>query len=82
MLVRAKGETLEAGACVLTPACEDGFVMTVVDGNGVFGENNVAVGVANFSDTNEGVSKGGHTVAGIVSVVWELGQVELMIPDE
>ena len=67
----------EAGACVLTPTSQDGFVMTVVDGDGVFGEYDIAVGVDFFSNTNEGVSKGGHAVAGPGVVVWELGQAEL-----
>ena len=47
-MVRAKGEMPEAGACVLTPTSQDGFVMTVVDGDGVFGENDIAVGVDFF----------------------------------
>ena len=43
----------------------------------MFGKDNVAVGVVTFSNANEGVSKGGHAVAGPGVVVWELGQAEL-----
>ena len=76
MLVRAKGELPETGAGVFAPASEDGFVKTVVDGDGVFGEDDLAVGVAKFANANEGVGKNGHDVAGPGGVVWELGQVE------
>ena len=76
MLVGAKGESPETGAGVLAPAGEDGFVETIVDGDGVFGKNNLAIGVAKFANADEGVGKGGHDVAGTGGVAWELGQVK------
>ena len=76
MLVGAKGESPEMGAGVLAPAGENGFVETVVDGDGVFREDDFAIGVAKFANADEGVGKSGHDVAGPGGVVWELGQVE------
>jgi len=55
------------------PASEDGFVMTVVDGDRVLGEEDVAVGVAEFTYANEGGSKRWHDVAESGCVIWELG---------
>jgi len=63
----------EAGVCVLMPASDDGFVMTVVDGDRVLGEEDVAVGVAEFTYANEGGSKRWHDVAESGCVIWELG---------
>ena len=79
MAVRARGETPEARACVLAPASEDGFVMTVVDSDGVIVENDVAVGFATFANANEGVIKCEHDEARPDGVVWELGQVKLAV---
>ena len=54
---------LEVGPCVLAPTSEDGFAVMVVDSGVVLGEDDFAVGVTYFTDTNDRGRKGGHDVA-------------------
>ena len=76
MLVGLEGEMLEVGGGVFTPASEDGFILVVIDGDGVFGERGGAAGIAKFANTNEGVGEVGHDVSRFGGTGWKLGEVQ------
>ena len=61
---------------MLAPAGENGVAVDVVDGDGILGEYDSAIGIAEFADSNEGVSEGRHDVAGSGGVRWELGEIQ------
>ena len=61
---------------MLVLASEYGFALGVVDSDGMLGKNNFAIGITKFADSNQGVSEGGHDVAGSDVVGWELGEVQ------
>ena len=61
---------------MLAPAGENGVAFGVVDGDGMLGEYNLAIGITEFADSDKGVSEGGHDVAGSGGVGWELGEIQ------
>ena len=76
MIVRSEGETPEAWGGAFAPASEDDFILVVVDGDRVFGERDGAVGIATFSNTDEGAGKVGHNVSRFEGTRWKLGEVQ------
>ena len=76
LLVWSEGETPEAWGGVFAPASEDGFILVIVDDDGVFGERDGTVGIAKFSNTDEGVGEVRHNVSRFGGTRWKLGEVQ------
>ena len=70
LLVGLEGETSETGGDAFAPASEYGFILVVVDGDGVCGERDGTVGIAKFANTNKGVGKVGHDVSRFGGIGW------------
>ena len=76
LLVWSEGETPEAWGGVFAPASEDGFILVVIYGDGVFGERDGAVGIAKVSNTDEGVGEVRYNVSRFGGTRWKLGEVQ------